>query len=49
MGQDVGGMSYREAYEKGLVGPIAAHQYYDNLYSWGTGIDVKLLVSNVLM
>ncbi|MFR0678306.1 SusC/RagA family TonB-linked outer membrane protein [Dysgonomonas mossii] len=37
-GQDVGGMSYREAYEKGLVGPIAAHQYYDNLYSWGTGI-----------
>lgn len=37
-GTDVSGMSYQEAYEKGLVQPIAASQYYDNLYSWGTGI-----------
>ncbi|MGL4851805.1 MAG: SusC/RagA family TonB-linked outer membrane protein [Phocaeicola sp.] len=35
---DVSGMSYQAAYEKGLVEPISASNYYNNLYSWGTGI-----------
>lgn len=37
-GVNVGGMRYEDAYNKGLVQPIAAADYYDNLYSWGTGI-----------
>ncbi len=32
---NVGGMSYREAYEKGYVEPISAYNYYGNLYDWG--------------
>ena len=37
-GHDVSGMSYAEAYNKGLVKPISASAYYDNKYSWGSGI-----------
>jgi len=37
-GQNVEGMSYAEAVQKGLRQPIAAWQYYDGLASWGTGI-----------
>ncbi|NJO68979.1 MAG: hypothetical protein HC830_06540 [Bacteroidetes bacterium] len=37
-GQDVAGMSYQEAYDQGLVKPIAAQKYYENKHSWGTGI-----------
>ncbi|TAD91306.1 MAG: SusC/RagA family TonB-linked outer membrane protein [Bacteroidetes bacterium] len=37
-GQNVGGMSYAEAVQKGLRQPLPAFRYYDNLASWGTGI-----------
>lgn len=37
-GQDVSGMSYQAAYEKGLVEPLSAYKYYDNVYSWTNGI-----------
>jgi iron complex outermembrane receptor protein len=37
-GQDVSGMSYAEAVQKGLRQPLPAWRYYDNLASWGTGI-----------
>ncbi len=37
-GVDVSGMTYQKAYEMGLVKPISAFDYYNNLHSWGTGI-----------
>jgi iron complex outermembrane receptor protein len=37
-GVDVSGMSYQEAYEKGLVNPISAKDYYVNQGRWGYGI-----------
>lgn len=37
-GVDVSGMTYQRAYEQGLVQPLSAFQYYNNLHSWGTGI-----------
>ena len=37
-GKDVSGMSYKAAYDAGLVDPISAYDYYQNLFSWGTGI-----------
>jgi len=37
-GQNVEGMSYAEAFKKGLKTPIPAWQYYDGIASWGTGI-----------
>jgi iron complex outermembrane receptor protein len=37
-GKDVSGMSYQEAYSAGIVKPLAAATYYNNLYSWGSGI-----------
>lgn len=37
-GVDVSGMTYQKAYEQGLVQPLSAFQYYNNLHSWGTGI-----------
>lgn len=37
-GQNVSGMSYAEAVQKGLRQPLPAWRYYDNLASWGTGI-----------
>lgn len=37
-GVDVSGMTYQEAYDRGLVQPVSAYNYYNNLYSWGTGI-----------
>ena len=37
-GVNVSGMSYQEAVDKGLAKPIAAYNYYDNMYSWGKGI-----------
>lgn len=35
---NVGGMSYQEAYDQGIVDPISAQSYYYNMHSWGTGI-----------
>jgi iron complex outermembrane receptor protein len=35
---DVGGMTYRQAYEKGYVKPLSAYTYYANMFDWGNGI-----------
>lgn len=37
-GSDIGGMTFKEAYDKGLVAPKPAYQYYDDLSNWGGGI-----------
>jgi iron complex outermembrane receptor protein len=37
-GQNVEGMSYAEAVQKGLAQPLPAWRYYDGIASWGTGI-----------
>lgn len=37
-GINLGGMSYREAYDKKLVDPLSAYMYYANLFDWGNGI-----------
>jgi len=34
----VGGMTYREVYEQGLVDPVKTMSYYARLGSWGSGI-----------
>ncbi|MBC3788081.1 SusC/RagA family TonB-linked outer membrane protein [Spirosoma utsteinense] len=35
---DLGGMTYKEAVDKGYLKPIPAYAYYDNLSNWGSGI-----------
>jgi len=35
---DLGGMTYKEAVDKGYLKPIPAFAYYDNLSNWGSGI-----------
>ncbi|MGE8290456.1 MAG: SusC/RagA family TonB-linked outer membrane protein [Sphingobacterium sp.] len=37
-GQDVSGKSYQWAVDNGLKEPLPAATYYNNLYSWGSGI-----------
>jgi iron complex outermembrane receptor protein len=37
-GTDMGGMSYKDAVNKGLVKPIPAYAYYENLSQWSSGI-----------
>tara|TARA_R110001583_G_scaffold85321_1_gene223540 strand:- start:29492 stop:32827 length:3336 start_codon:yes stop_codon:yes gene_type:complete len=37
-GSDVSGISYRNAVENGVIGPVSAYQFYDSMYSWGNGI-----------
>lgn len=37
-GTDIGGMTFQDAYAKGLVQPKPAYQYYDDLSNWGAGI-----------
>jgi iron complex outermembrane recepter protein len=37
-GVNVSGMTYQKAYNDGLVGPLSAYQYYNNMHSWGSGI-----------
>lgn len=36
--QDVSGMTYREAYDKGYVNPLTPYQYYSMVGEWGIGI-----------
>ncbi|HJT72911.1 MAG TPA: hypothetical protein VJ720_02810, partial [Chitinophaga sp.] len=43
---DVSGMSYQEAYEKGLVRPKRAWDYYYRLGSWGNGIRENAIFDN---
>lgn len=35
---DLGGMTFREAYEQGFVSPLTPYQYYGMLGDWGIGI-----------
>jgi iron complex outermembrane receptor protein len=37
-GVDLGGMSYADAVSKGLLQPIPAYAYYENLSQWSSGI-----------
>jgi iron complex outermembrane receptor protein len=37
-GTELGGMSYKEAYDKGLIDPKPAWQYYEDLTQWSSGI-----------
>lgn len=37
-GTDLGGMSYKDAYDKGLIAPKPAWQYYEDLTQWSSGI-----------
>lgn len=37
-GVDLGGMTYAEAVDKGLLQPIPAYAYYENLSQWSSGI-----------
>lgn len=37
-GAEMGGMTFKEAYDQGLVRPKPAYQYYDDLSNWGGGI-----------
>ncbi|MEO8763417.1 MAG: SusC/RagA family TonB-linked outer membrane protein [Ginsengibacter sp.] len=37
-GTDLGGMSWKEAFDKGLVAPKPAWQYYEDLTQWSSGI-----------
>ncbi|KQS42179.1 SusC/RagA family TonB-linked outer membrane protein [Pedobacter sp. Leaf194] len=37
-GVDLGGMSYAEAVKQGLLKPIPAYAYYENLSQWSSGI-----------
>ncbi len=36
--RDVGGLSYREAYDKGFVNPLSPYNYYNMIGDWGVGI-----------
>ncbi|GAO41171.1 putative TonB-dependent receptor [Flavihumibacter petaseus NBRC 106054] len=35
---DLGGMTYKEAYDQGLLKAIPAYHYYENLSQWSSGI-----------
>jgi iron complex outermembrane recepter protein len=43
---DVGGMSYAAAYKQGLVTPVPAYAYYENLYQWSSGIRAASIFDN---
>jgi len=45
-GQDVGGMTYQEAYDSGLVEPMHAIDYYYAKGSWGSGIREMSVLEN---
>ncbi len=38
MALQLGGMSYQDAYDKGLILPKPAWQYYEDLTQWSSGI-----------
>ncbi|MCT4215096.1 SusC/RagA family TonB-linked outer membrane protein [Elizabethkingia anophelis] len=44
--RDVGGMTYKEAYDKGWVDPVRTDLYYRNLASWGNGIRENAIFEN---
>jgi iron complex outermembrane receptor protein len=45
-GADVGGMSYANAVKQGIVTPVPAYAYYENLYQWSSGIRAASIFEN---
>lgn len=45
-GVDLGGMQYADAVKAGLVTPIPAYAYYENLYQWSSGIRAESIFDN---
>ena len=45
--KDIGGMTFKEAYDKGLVDAWRAPWYYLNTYGWGTAINFNKSVSEL--
>jgi len=43
---DMGGMSYAQAYKQGLVTPVPAYAYYENLTQWSVGIRAQSIFDN---
>jgi iron complex outermembrane recepter protein len=43
---DASGMTYKAAYDQGLIRPMAAWQYYYRLGSWGNGIRENAIFDN---
>ncbi len=44
-GTDISGMTFKDAYDKGLVGPMKAAYYYVNYFGWGTNLNYNRSVS----
>ena len=40
-GKDISGMTFKDAYDQGLVGPMKAAYYYVNYFGWGTNINTN--------
>ncbi len=38
-GEDISGLTFKEAYDRGLVEPWKAASYYVNTFGWGTNLD----------
>ena len=45
-GVDMGGMTYASAVQQGLVTPVPAYAYYENLYQWSSGIRAASIFEN---
>jgi iron complex outermembrane recepter protein len=45
-GANVGGMTYATAVKNGLLTPIPAYAYYENLYQWSSGIRAQSVFDN---
>ena len=45
-GVDVGGMTYADAVKAGLLKPVPAYAYYENLTQWATGIREQSIFDN---
>jgi len=45
-GANVGGMTYATAVKNGLLTPIPAYAYYENLYQWSSGIRAQSIFDN---
>ena len=43
---DVGGLSYAQAVKQGIVTPVPAYAYYENLYQWSSGIRAQSIFDN---
>jgi iron complex outermembrane recepter protein len=45
-GTNVGGMTYAAAVSQGIVTPVPAYAYYENLYQWSSGIRAASIFEN---